>query len=57
MSDRIRCDVCGQFIAYDDIDSGKAIHVMKTPDSDLSYETWESLCWYHTQVDRAEERL
>jgi hypothetical protein len=40
----IRCDRCGRFIAYDDIIAGKATHIMKTPDSDVSYETWESLC-------------
>jgi hypothetical protein len=43
----IRCDRCGRFIAYDDIIAGKATHIIKTPDSDVSYETWESLCREH----------
>ena len=42
-----KCDVCGKFISYDDLNSGKAIHWMKEPDSDLSCETWETLCKDH----------
>jgi len=38
-----RCDVCGRFIAHDDFGSG-ATRDMRTPDSDLTWETWETTC-------------
>jgi acetyl-CoA carboxylase beta subunit len=44
-----KCDVCGRIISYADLESGKAIHNMKTPDSDVSYETLETLCRDHCQ--------
>jgi hypothetical protein len=44
-----KCDVCGRIISFADLESGKAIHNMKTPDSDVSYETWETLCRDHYQ--------
>ena len=39
-----KCQVCGRFISFDDIESGKARHIMVTPDSHVSYEEWETLC-------------
>ena len=44
-----RCDVCGRMIGYGDIENGRAIHKMETPDSDVSYETWKTLCRDHYQ--------
>jgi hypothetical protein len=44
----IQCQVCGRFISYADIESGKATHVMVTPDSHVSYEEWETKCEKHT---------
>ena len=44
-----KCDVCGRIISYADLESGKAIHNMKTPDSDVSFESWETLCRDHYQ--------
>jgi acetyl-CoA carboxylase beta subunit len=44
-----KCDVCGRIISYADLESGKAVHRMKTPDSEVSYETWETLCRDHYQ--------
>lgn len=44
----IRCEVCGRFIPYADIESGKAVHRMVTPDSDQSSEEWETLCARHS---------
>lgn len=41
---KIRCDVCGQFISLKDLDSGKAIHQMITPDSEFTCEDYESFC-------------
>jgi hypothetical protein len=43
-----KCDVCGRFIPYRDIEAGKAVHRMITPDSDVSYESFETLCAEHT---------
>lgn len=42
-----KCEVCGRIISYADLASGKAIHNMKTPDSEVSFETWETLCRDH----------
>lgn len=42
-----RCDVCGRFLKRDDMEVGAARHVMLEPDSDLSSETWETLCPAH----------
>ena len=48
MSDRWnRCDVCGQFIAYDNFVTGRAVRRLLEPDSDLGTEKWETLCRYH----------
>lgn len=38
-----RCDVCGKFISFKDFTNG-AIHKMILPDSEVSIETWETLC-------------
>ena len=37
-----RCDICGQFIALDDFEAGRAIRRELTPDSEYSRETWET---------------
>jgi hypothetical protein len=39
-----RCDVCGKFISYKDLDDGLAVRHMKTPDTHFTAETWETLC-------------
>ena len=44
MNKTIKCDACGQFISYKALESGKAMRSMVTPDSDYSYEEWETLC-------------
>lgn len=51
-----KCDVCGRFIPYSDIETGRASHRMITPDSDVSYESFETLCAEHTPNDRAQPR-
>lgn len=50
MKHGIKCDKCGVFIGHDDLLSGRAVHRMLTPSSDVSYESWESLCWKHNQT-------
>lgn len=42
-----KCDVCGKFISYADLESGKASRFMITPDSDYSSERYETLCPKH----------
>ncbi len=42
--ERIKCSWCGRFISYDALYSGKAYHTMSTPDSDYTFEEWESCC-------------
>ncbi len=44
-----KCDQCGRFIALADIIDGRATHWMITPESDVSSETWETLCRAHAQ--------
>ena len=42
--ERIRCDECGRFISYKDLENGEARHCMVLPDSECTCETWESTC-------------
>lgn len=39
-----KCDDCGQFIAWLDIESGMARYHLVSPDTDVSSEEWEILC-------------
>lgn len=43
-TNKIICDNCGKFISYEHLMSSEAKHSLVTPDSDLTKETWESLC-------------
>jgi hypothetical protein len=45
-----RCDVCGKFISFDDIATGKAVRKMVTPDSEFTDEEYETLCSEHKEV-------
>ena len=40
MANDFRCDYCGQFIAYAELDRGEAECYMTTPDSEISVETY-----------------
>lgn len=40
----IKCDYCGKFISYKDLSEGRAVHYMDTPDSELTFETYRSVC-------------
>ena len=51
-----RCDVCGKFISYSDLQSGAAIHWMTEPDSDLSSETWITRCSEHNPNEALGEK-
>jgi hypothetical protein len=44
-----KCDVCGRFISYHELENGKARHVLIYPDSDYTAETWET---YHTACNQ-----
>lgn len=46
-----RCDECGVFIPYDDFLDGAA-RVLLEPQSDLSEESYETLCKKHHQPSR-----
>lgn len=43
----LRCDVCGKFVGNVDLHMGRAVRRLLTPDSDRSYEEWETLCQKH----------
>jgi hypothetical protein len=43
-----RCDSCGRFIALMDFDKG-AVRRLIYPDSELTCETWETLCIDHAR--------
>lgn len=45
-----KCDVCGRFVSYSDIASGKAVHFMVTPSSAYTWEEWQTLCVKHSQI-------
>ena len=51
----IKCQRCGKFIKHVDIESGKATMRMITPDSEVSYETFETLCAKCTQKEKESE--
>lgn len=57
MKDRIiqpRCDNCGRFIAFKDLDheTGTAIYEEVTPESEYTHEVWRTLCPKHAQEYR-----
>lgn len=39
-----RCDKCGRFIALSDFESGKAVRLLEYPDSEVSRESYITLC-------------
>jgi hypothetical protein len=41
---RIKCDFCGRFIPYKDLQNDEAYNIMITPYSDISFEEFESCC-------------
>lgn len=41
---RLRCTWCGRFVSYKDLRTGECSHFMVTPDSDCSFEEWETNC-------------
>lgn len=46
-----RCDVCGKFISFDDLASGRARREMVTPDTAFTAETYETLCAKHNEKE------
>ena len=42
-----RCDVCGKFIGFKDLEKGLANIRMTQPDWEYGDETWETLCKNH----------
>ena len=44
---RIRCDVCGKFISYKDLENKRASRFLKTPDSHFTKEEYVTLCRTH----------
>ena len=50
----IRCDYCGRFVPYRDLEVGRATRRLITPDSAYSREEYETACREH--ADTAERR-
>lgn len=42
-----KCDVCGRFISFEDLQIGLAWRALVTPDSHFSTERYETLCERH----------
>ena len=40
----LRCDICGRFVSYGALEDGRAIHRMVFPESEYSFETFETIC-------------
>ena len=40
----ISCDVCARFISYADLEAGRATRKLVSPDSEYSFEQYETLC-------------
>lgn len=49
-----QCDVCGRFVSMVSLAAGTAKHTLLEPDSELSVEKWETLCYDHYKPRRAE---
>ena len=47
-----KCDICGRFVSYADLDNEKAKHNLVTPDSAYTFEKWET---YHVACNEKEE--
>jgi hypothetical protein len=45
----LKCEVCGRFISYLDLEKGLARHTLITPSSHLTSEEWETTCKIHTE--------
>lgn len=46
---KISCDICGRYISYNELESGKAQRNLITPDSDYSTEDYET---YHVECNK-----
>jgi|GEM_PF-5797040 len=42
-----RCDICGKFFGFKDLESGAARIWQITPDTEWTYERWGKLCAKH----------
>jgi len=40
----IKCTICGRFVSFRDIASGKAVYRLEPPDSEFSDETAVAVC-------------
>ena len=40
----MKCDYCGKFVSYKDIEDGKVVSQMVTPDSYFTKEEYETIC-------------
>ncbi len=58
MANDFRCDYCGQFISYADLDDGAAECYMLTPDSEISTETYATHHYscYYTERKKEKQR-
>lgn len=52
----LKCDICGRFVSYADLESGAATRKMVTPDSYLSSESYETLCSNCKAKEMAKEK-
>ncbi len=49
----MKCDNCGKFVSYKDIEKGYALSQLLTPDSEFTAETYETLCRKCNDIKRA----
>lgn len=47
-----RCDICGRFISFSDIENGLAVRELDTPDTHFTPEAYETLCREHGRFHR-----
>lgn len=45
-----KCDECGKFIPYADLEAGKALRVLLEPSSFFGEESWVTLCRKHNNA-------
>lgn len=52
--ERLICDDCKQFVSFADLESGKATRYMDTPDSEITCETYVTLCRKCNNINKGE---
>lgn len=48
--EQLRCDECGRFVGFTDLDAGLAVHKLISHDTEYSGETYVTYCRIHREL-------